>query len=200
MVVALKPIHDRARITRIIVSTYQAASGAGANAVNALKDQWASLGRGETVPHGALGGQLAGNVLMHWKRDHESGYQEEELKMIYETQKIMGDSSIRVSPTAVRVAVETGHSESVTIETARSITADDVRAWLRDAPGVRVVDDFAEGIYPTPIDVVGKDDVLVGRIRNDLGHPGGIQMWIVGDNLRKGAALNAVQIAEKVLP
>lgn len=199
LLVALKPIYDHAKIRRIVVSTYQAASGAGASVVSSLKEQYAHVGRGEVVPGGAIGAQLAGNVLMHWKRDAESGYQEEELKMIYETQKILDDPNIRVSPTTVRVAVETGHSESVSIEAERPITAKEVREWLSNAPGVKLMDDFANGIYPTPLDVVGKDEVLVGRIRDDLGFPGGVQMWIVGDNLRKGAALNAVQIAEKVL-
>lgn len=199
MLVALKPIHDQAKIRRIVVSTYQGASGAGAKAVAALQDQWKQLAAGQKVEHGALGGQLAGSLLMEWKRDLESGYQEEELKLVFETRKIMGDDSIRVSPTAVRVAVETGHSESVTIEAERSITPAEVREWLSKAPGVEVVDDFAKGVYPKPVDVVGKDNVLVGRIREDIGNPGGIQMWIVGDNLRKGAALNAVQIAEGLL-
>lgn len=198
MLVALKPIHDRAKLRRIVVATYQAASGAGAKAVSALREQWSQLAQNQPVEPLALGGQLAGSVLMRWRADAQTGYQEEELKLIYETHKILGDNTIRVSPTTVRVAVETGHSEAVTLETEKPITADEVRQWLKEAPGVRVVDDFAKGVYPGPLDVVGKDEVLVGRIRNDLGNPGGVQMWIVGDNLRKGAALNAVQIAEQV--
>jgi aspartate-semialdehyde dehydrogenase len=199
MLVALKPIHDLARIRRIVVSTYQAISGAGTQAVEAFRAQVRAHAAGEAVPHGSLGGQLAGNLLMEWKRDLATGYQEEELKMIHETRKIFGDPEIRVSPTTVRVPVVNGHSESIAIEASRALTVAEVRAALAKAPGVRVVDDFAKGVYPKPIDVDGIDDVLVGRIREDLGNPGGILMWVVGDNLRKGAATNAVQIAEGLL-
>jgi aspartate-semialdehyde dehydrogenase len=199
MVVALKPIHDRARLKRVVVSTYQAASGAGAKAIEALHNQWIAIAKGMPADTEVLQGQLAGNVLMHWKRDVHSGYQEEELKMVYETQKIMGDASIRVSPTTVRVAVETGHSESIAVEAHTPLKADEVRAWLQGAPGVTVMDDFARGLYPTPLHATGKDDVFVGRIRDDIGNPGGVMFWVVSDNLRKGAALNAVQIAEGVL-
>jgi aspartate-semialdehyde dehydrogenase len=199
MVVALKPLHDEARITRIVVSTYQAVSGAGARAVEALHAQERAIVDGNTVVPGALGAQLAGNLLMQWKRDVATGYQEEELKMVHETRKIMGDASIRVSPTTVRVPVAIGHSESVAIETERPLTPARARELLSSAPGVEVVDDFEKGVYPTPLDVAGRDEVLVGRIREDIGNPGGLMMWIVGDNLRKGAALNAVQIAEALL-
>ncbi|MEQ8459362.1 MAG: aspartate-semialdehyde dehydrogenase [Sandaracinaceae bacterium] len=196
MVVALKPIHDAARITRVIVSTYQAISGSGARAVEAFEAQQAALVNGEEVDTSELKGQLAQNLLMHWSRDVESGYQEEELKMVNETRKILGDAAIRVSPTAVRVPVISGHAESITLELEKPLSAVEARALLEKAPGVTVVDDFADGVYPQPIQVVGKDDVLVGRIRDDVGNPGGLQLWCVGDNLRKGAALNAVQIAE----
>ncbi len=199
MVVALKPIHDEVRITRVVVSTYQAVSGAGAEAVDCLNAQIASLAKGENVEDGVLGGQLAGNLLMHWSRDVASGYQEEELKMVNETRKILGDPSIRVSPTAVRVPVATSHSESINIETERPITPARVRELLDEAPGVEVVDDFEAGLYPTPLAATGTDPVYVGRIREDIGNPGGIAMWVVSDNLRKGAALNAVQIAETLL-
>jgi aspartate-semialdehyde dehydrogenase len=199
MVVALAPIHREARLRRIVVSTYQAVSGAGARAVEALDAQTAQLAKGERIEPGALGGRLAGNLLMHWKRDTATGYQEEELKMVHETRKILGDPEIRVSPTCVRVPVAIGHSEAVTIETERPMSPERARQLLADAPGVELVDDFDNGVYPTPIDVAGKDAVLVGRIRRDVGNPDGIQMWIVGDNLRKGAALNAVQIAEALL-
>ncbi len=199
MVVALAPLHREARLRRVVVSTYQAVSGAGARAVEALDAQTAQLAKGATVEPGVLGGRLAGNLLMHWKRDVESGYQEEELKMVHETRKILGDPEIRVSPTCVRVPVAVGHSEAVAIETERPLTPERARALLEAAPGVTVVDDFANGVYPTPADVAGKDDVLVGRIRRDVGNPDGILLWIVGDNLRKGAALNAVQIAEMLL-
>lgn len=195
LVLALKPIHDAVGIERVVVSTYQAASGAGAKAVQALNAQLEQSLRGEVIEPGVLGGTLAGNLLMTWKAD-PNGYHEEELKLIRETRKILGDQSIQVSPTSVRVPVETGHSESVNLTTRRPITVAEVRELLSKAPGIELVDDFQQGIYPTPLQVAGKDNVLVGRLREDLGNPGGLQMWIVGDNLRKGAALNAVQIAE----
>jgi aspartate-semialdehyde dehydrogenase len=199
MVVALKPIHDEARITRVVVSTYQAVSGAGADAVACLAAQAESLCRAEPIEPGVLGGQLAGNLLMHWSPDLASGYQEEELKMVHETRKILGDPTIRVSPTAVRVPVAISHSESIAIETERPITAARARELLEKAKGVEVVDDFGAGLYPTPVAAAGRDPVYVGRIREDLGNPGGLLMWVVSDNLRKGAALNAVQIAETLL-
>lgn len=199
MVVALKPLHDEGKIERIVVATYQAVSGAGAPAVTCLEAQRRSLALGEPLEDGVLEGQLAGNLLMHWSPDEATGYQEEELKMVYETRKILGDPALRVSPTAVRVPVATGHSEAITIETTRPITPERARELLAAAPGVEVVDDFGAGIYPTPLDCAGKDAVLVGRIRADVGNPGGLQLWVVADNLRKGAALNAVQIAEALL-
>ncbi len=199
MVVALKPLHDAARLRRVVVSTYQAISGAGAQAVEDLLVQMRAFVAGETIPNGKLGGQLAGNLLMQWTPDVESGYQEEELKMVFETKKIFGDPTIQVSPTTVRVPVLSGHSESVTVETHTPLTAKQARSLLEKAEGVVVVDDFAKGVYPKPVDSVGKDAVYVGRIRDDVGNPGGIQMWVVSDNLRKGAATNAVQIAERLL-
>ena len=199
MVVALKPIHDAARLKRIVVATYQAISGAGAQAVDAFRTQSREYGEGKPVTAGKVGDVLAGSLLMRWTPDVASGYQEEEMKMVVETQKIFGDDTIRVSPTAVRVPVESGHSEAVTIETHEPMDAKRARALLEKAPGVVVIDDFAKGLYPKPKDAVGQDPVYVGRIRDDVGNPGGIQMWVVADNLRKGAALNAVQIAEGVL-
>ncbi len=196
MVVALKPIHDVSRIRRVIVSTYQAISGSGAKAVEAFEKQLAAQVAGEPMDTELLKGQLAGNLLMHWSRDVDSGYQEEELKMVNETRKILGDPEIRVSPTAVRVPVVMSHAESITLELEKPMTPEKARELLAKAPGVTVMDDFGEGIYPQPIHATGNDDVLVGRIRDDVGNPGGLQMWVVGDNLRKGAALNAVQIAE----
>ncbi len=196
MVVALKPLHDDSRVRRVVVSTYQAISGGGAKAVDAFEKQLAAYVRGEPVDTSALSGQLACNLLMHWSRDVPSGYQEEELKMVHETRKILGDPEIRVSPTSVRVPVIMSHSESIAVELERPMSAARARELLASAPGVKVVDDFGEGIYPQPIHAAGGDDVLVGRIREDVGNPGGLLMWVVGDNLRKGAALNAVQIAE----
>lgn len=198
MVVALAPIHRVAPIRRIVVSTYQAVSGGGASAVDALRAQQRAFVDGGAIDTEALQGQLAGNVLMHWKRDPESGYQEEELKMVNESRKILGAPELRVSPTAVRVPVASGHAMSIAIEMAQPMTPGDARALLAKAPGVKLVDDFAAGVYPTPLDCVGTDDVLVGRIRPDVGLPGGLQLWVVADNLRKGAALNAVQIAERL--
>ena len=193
MVVAIAPIHRLNPIKRIIVATYQAISGAGADAVDALAEQQKG-GKGE-----ALGDRLAGNLLMHWAVQEDGDYQEEELKMLHETRKILGDDSIRVSPTAVRVPVVTGHSEAITLELTEPMDAATARRILEDAPGVALVDDFKNGIYPTPLQAAGTDPVYVGRIREDIGNPGGLQLWVVSDNLRKGAALNAVQIAEGLL-
>jgi len=190
LVVAIAPIHRANPIERIIVATYQAISGAGAPAVAALEEQKKG-GKGE-----ALGGQLDGNVLMHWTVQEDGFYQEEELKMLHETRKILEDDSIRVSPTAVRVPVVIGHSEAITLELAKPMDVATARELLAKAPGVELVDDFKNGVYPTPLQAAGTDPVYVGRIREDVGNPGGLQMWVVADNLRKGAALNAVQIAE----
>ena len=191
MVVAVAPLHRVNPIRRIVVATYQAISGAGAAAVDALQEQ---LAGGEGA---AIGAQLAGNLLMHWSP--KGAYQEEELKMIYETRKILEDEQIRVSPTAVRVPVVTGHSEALTLELTRPMEAAEARQLLENAPGVEVMDDLSQGLYPTPLHAAGRDPVFVGRIREDIGNPGGLQMWVVSDNLRKGAALNAVQIAEGLL-
>ncbi len=204
LVVALKPIHDVARIRRVVVATYQAISGAGRPAMEAFEAQRRRVASGDAAradeaAEPTLGGQLAGNLLMEWSRDAATGYQEEELKMVHETRKILGDEAIRVSPTAVRVPVLTGHSEAVSLELERPMEPEEARRLLAAAPGVEVVDDFEAGVYPEPIDCAGTDPVYVGRIRADLGHPGGLQLWVVSDNLRKGAALNAVQIAEGVL-
>lgn len=199
MLVALAPLHRAARIRRIVVSTYQAISGAGAQAVEHFRAQSAAFAAGAPMPAGVLSKQLAGNLLMEWKRDVSVGYQEEELKMIHETRKILDDPEIRVSPTTVRVPVINGHSESIAIELERPMAAAEARAILGKSRGLRVVDDFAAGVYPTPLDCDDRDEVLVGRIREDLGNPGGLMLWVVGDNLRKGAATNAVQIAEGLL-
>ena len=197
MVVALKPLHDLAGIKRVVVSTYQASSGKGAKATAELEAQVAALGRGQKVPpvtvHAA---QLAGNVLPHdWKLG-EDGYSEEEIKMINETKKIMGDDSIQVSPTTVRVPVRIGHSESINLEFARPVTPEQAREALRKAPGVIVLDDYAKGEVPLALSCEGRDEVFVGRIRRDPTIANGLNLWVVSDNLRKGAATNAVQIAE----
>lgn len=197
MVVALKPLHDLARIKRVVVSTYQASSGKGAKALFELDSQVAALGRGEKVPpvttHAA---QLAGNVLPHDWKPGEDGYSEEEIKMIKETKKIMGDDSIQISPTTARVPVRVGHSESINLEFHKPITAEQAREALRKAPGVVVVDDYGKGEVPLALQCEGRDETFVGRIRKDPTIANGLNIWVVADNLRKGAASNAVQIAE----
>jgi aspartate-semialdehyde dehydrogenase len=200
MVVALKPLHDLAHINRVVVSTYQASSGKGAKGLDDLDRQLAALGKGEPVPAPtAHAGQLAGNVLTHdWKLG-EDGYTEEEWKMVRETRKIMGDERICVVPTCVRVPVRTGHSESIALEFARAITVEQARAALRKAPGIILQDDLAKGEVPTPLAAEGRDEVFVGRLRPDPSVKHGLLLWVVSDNLRKGAATNAVQIAEELL-
>ena len=197
MVVALKPLHDVARIKRVVVSTYQASSGKGATGLSDLDAQVKALGRGEPVPPPkAHAARLAGNVVTHdWKLG-EDGYTEEELKMIRETRKIMGDDSILVAPTCVRVPVRIGHSEAVNIEFHQPISVERAREALRKAPGVVLLDDPGKGEVPTPLAAENCDEVFVGRIRRDPSVPHGLNIWVVADNLRKGAATNAVQIAE----
>lgn len=197
MVVALKPLHDLARIKRVVVATYQASSGKGAKGVFELDAQVAALGRGNQVSAAtAHAAQLAGNVLPHdWKLG-DDGYSEEEIKMVKETKKIMGDDSILVSPTTVRVPVRVGHAEAINLEFERPITPDQAREALRKAPGVIVLDDYARGQVPLPLSCEGHDETFVGRIRKDPTIPNGLNLWVVADNLRKGAATNAVQIAE----
>jgi len=197
MVVALKPLHDLAKIKRIVVATYQASSGKGATGLSDLDAQLAAMGRGQPVPPPkAHAARLAGNVVSHdWKLGEE-GYTEEEIKMIRETRKIMGDESILVSPTCVRVPVRVGHSEAVNIEFHKPITVEQARAALAKAPGVILMDEPGSGKVPTPLMAEGRDEVFVGRIRRDPSVPNGLNIWVVADNLRKGAASNAVQIAE----
>jgi aspartate-semialdehyde dehydrogenase len=196
MVVALKPIHDVAGIKRIVVSTYQAVSGTGKKAIAELQDQTRAILNFQDVECKVYPHQIAFNCLPHIDVFLENAYTKEEMKMVNETRKILEDDSIRVTATTVRVPVFYGHSESVNIETEKKITADEVRKLLSQAPGVTVVDDPASAKYPLAIDAAGKDDTFVGRIREDESIEKGINMWIVADNLRKGAALNAIQIAE----
>jgi aspartate-semialdehyde dehydrogenase len=197
MVVALKPLHDLARIKRVVVSTYQASSGKGATGLVELDAQLSAVGRGEPVPAAkAHAAQLAGNVLPHdWKRG-EDEYTEEEWKMIRETRKIMGDDSILVSPTTARVPVRIGHCEAINLEFHDPISVEQAREALRRAPGVVLLDDLGKGEVPLPLAAEGRDEVFVGRIRRDPTVPHGLNLWVVADNLRKGAATNAVQIAE----
>jgi aspartate-semialdehyde dehydrogenase len=199
MVVALKPVHDAARIKRVVVTTFQAVSGTGKKAIDELMQQTTELlnfrqAKCNVYPH-----QIAFNVLPHIDKFEPNGYTKEEMKMVNETVKIMGDESIRVTATTARVPVFRGHSESVNIETEKKITAAEVREILAAAPGVTVFDAPDKNIYPLAIQCDGRDEVFVGRIREDESIPNGINMWIVSDNLRKGAALNAVQIAEVLI-
>jgi aspartate-semialdehyde dehydrogenase len=198
MVVALKPIHDAAGIERLVISTYQAVSGTGKQAVDELLDQsHALLHEREISPPASYAHQIAFNALPHAGSfaDGED-HTDEERKLINETRKILGDPAIRVSATCVRVPVITGHSEAVNVQTRSELSPEQARELLRDAPGVSVLDDPAAALYPLAIDAAGQDDVFVGRIRRDPGHERALDMWIVADNLRKGAALNAVQLAE----
>ena len=196
MVVALKPIHDAVRIKRIVVSTYQAVSGTGKKAIEELIEQTRALMNNREPEIKVYPHRIAFNCLPHIDVFLDNGYSKEEMKMVNETKKIFNDPSVAVTATTVRVPVFFGHSESVNIETGKKITADEVREILSRAPGVTVVDDLKRNKYPLPIDAAGKDDTFVGRIREDESIENGINMWIVSDNVRKGAALNAVQIAE----
>ncbi|MGH8278281.1 MAG: aspartate-semialdehyde dehydrogenase [Gammaproteobacteria bacterium] len=198
MVVALKPIHAAVGVERINVATYQAVSGAGARGIEELARQTARLLNAQPLePSGKFPKQIAFNVLPHIDEFQENGYTREEMKMLWETRKILGDDSIRVNATAVRVPVFYGHSEAVHIETRDKITAAEARELLRAAPGVEVLDERRAGGYPTPAtEAAHHDAVFVGRIREDMSHPRGLDLWVVGDNIRKGAALNAVQVAE----
>lgn len=196
MVVVLKPIHDAARIKRVVVATYQAVSGTGQKAVEELAAQVRALLSGQEPVAQVYPHRIAFNVFPHIDVFLDNGYTKEEMKMVNETRKIMGDDSIRVTATTARVPVFYGHSEAVNIETEKKLSAARVRELLSQAPGVKVVDDPANRRYPMPLDAAGQDLTLVGRIREDSSIPNGIDLWIVADNIRKGAATNAVQIAE----
>jgi aspartate-semialdehyde dehydrogenase len=201
MVVALDPLHRAAKLTHVIVSTYQATSGKGHAAVEDLRQQTRAWAKGEAIAPTVFPGQMAMNLLCDWKpaTGEGEGYSEEEMKMIFETKKIMGDPSIAVSPTCVRVPVVNGHSESVHARFARPITVEEAKRLLTKAPGVFLDDrPYAPGHHPQPALASGKDEVFVGRIRKDFGDPNALNLWVVSDNLLKGAALNAVQIAEHV--
>lgn len=196
MVVALKPIHDAARIVRVVVSTYQSVSGAGRKAMEELSQQVVALFNGQDIKKEKFPHQIAFNCIPHIDVFLEGGYTKEELKMINETRKILGEPSLRVTATTVRVPVFCGHSESVNVETEKKLTVQDVKTILKEAPGVILCDEPEHNVYPMAIDAVGKDATYVGRIREDNSVPNGLNLWVVADNLRKGAALNAVQIAE----
>jgi aspartate-semialdehyde dehydrogenase len=196
MVVVLKPIHDVARIKRIVVSTYQSVSGTGLKAIDELLTQTKAILNGQPIQKKVYPHQIAFNCLPHIDAFLENGYTKEEMKMVNETRKIMEDPTIRVTATTVRVPVLYSHSESVNIETEKKLTPQEVREILGKAPGVQVIDNPALSEYPLAIYSAGRDETFVGRIREDESIPNGINMWIVSDNIRKGAALNAVQIAE----
>ncbi len=197
MLVALAPIHREAGIERINVATYQSVSGGGRSALEELERQSADLVNGRDADPQRFPVQIAFNLIPHIDDFQSNGYTKEEMKLVWETRKILGDDSIQVNPTAVRVPVYFGHSEAVHIETRKKIGVERARELLEAAPGVVVVDDREAGGYPTPVThAAGTDPVFVGRLREDISHPRGLDMWIVSDNIRKGAALNAVQIAE----
>jgi aspartate-semialdehyde dehydrogenase len=197
MMVALKPIYDAVGITRINVCTYQAVSGSGKPAMDELAKQTADLLNGRPVEASVYPKQIAFNVLPHIDVFQDNGYTKEEMKMVWETRKIMGDESIQVNPTAVRVPVFFGHSEAIHIETRDKITAAKATELLKAAPGIVVLDDRNDGGYPTAVtEASGNDPVYVSRIREDISHDKGLNLWVVADNVRKGAALNSVQIAE----
>jgi len=202
LVMALKPIHDFARVRRVIVSTYQAVSGAGSSAIEELQSQHIALAEGRAISHPGpnFPYQIAGNVIPHIGGFDDAGYTSEEMKLVHETRKILGDDSIAVTPVVTaRVPVVTGHSEAVLVETERPITPAEARKLWHEFDGVAVMDDLGEKLYPTPLMGLGRDTTLIGRIRQDLDNPRGLAFWVVADNLRKGAATNAVQIAETLV-
>lgn len=199
LVMVLKPLNDRLKVKRVIVDTYQSVSGTGTDAIEELHRQTAQIVRGETPTRQVYPHQIAFNIFPHIESFKENGYTSEEMKMVFESRKILHLPNLAVSATCVRVPVMVSHSESVHIEFEGRITADEVRNILWKRPGIKVMDDPANGIYPTPLMAEGKDEVFVGRIREDVSNPNGIAMWLVSDNLRKGAALNGIQIAEELL-
>lgn len=196
MVLAMKPLHDASRITRVIVSTYQATSGAGLQGNVDLTEGTKAALAGTEYNYKAFVHPIAFNAIPQIGGPKHEGYTSEEMKMVYETRKILGDDSIMVCPTCVRIPVSNCHSESILVETERPISVDEAKALFAKTPGIQVVDDLATSTYPMPSNCTGSDDVFIGRIRKDLSSPNGLAFWCVSDNLRKGAATNAVQIAE----
>lgn len=198
IIMAIKPIYDAVGITRMNVATYQSVSGSGVGGIKELAEQTGKLLNGQPITHKVYPQQIAFNVLPHIDDFQENGYTKEEMKIIWETQKILGDATIAINPTTARVPVFYGHSAAVNIETKDKITAQQAIKLLSKAPGIKVM--TGKYPYPTPVhDAAGEDAVFVGRIREDLSHPNGLNLWVVVDNLRKGAALNAVQVAEKLI-
>ncbi len=199
LVMVLKPLMDVNPVVRVIADTYQSVSGTGAAAVEELRTQSEQVLDGKNVEPSAYPHQIAFNTLPHIEPFLENGYTNEEMKMVNETRKILHDDSIAVSATCVRVPVVVSHSEAIHIEFANPISPGEVREILAAFPGIKILDDPTANVYPMPVNATGKDEVFVGRIRQDVSHPNGIAMWVVSDNLRKGAATNAIQIAEEVL-
>lgn len=199
MVVPLKPIHDAARIKRVVVSTYQAVSGAGIAGLKELEQQVRQWVAGEPITKEVFAHQMAFNLIPHIDVFEANDYTKEELKMVFETRKIMHENEMKVSPTAVRVPVFRSHSESINIETETKLDAEEAKEILSRAPGVIVQDDPAKNLYPMPLFTAHRDEVFVGRIRNDETVPNGLNLWVASDQIRKGAATNAVQIAELLI-
>lgn len=199
MVVALKPIQDAVGIARIVVTTFQAVSGTGKRAIEELRAQVSALVNGRSVKPEIYPHQIAFNCFPHIGAFLDNGFTEEEMKMVNETRKIYGDPDIAVCATTVRIPVYYGHSESVNIETRAPISVEKARELLAKAPGVVVIDDPSQARYPVPLDAAGRDETFVGRIRKDPSVENGLAMWVVADNIRKGAASNAVQIAETLV-
>lgn len=196
MALALKPLHDAARVRRVVVSTYQATSGAGLQGMTDLKEGTRAALDGTSYQYQAFRYPIAFNAIPQIGSFKDGGYTSEELKMVYETRKILGDESIQVCPTCIRIPVSNCHSESINVETERPISVEEARQLFAATPGITVVDDPASGQYPMPSNCDGSHEVFIGRIRKDISHPNAIAFWCVSDNLRKGAATNAVQIAE----
>jgi len=195
----LNPLKKKSSIKRVVVDTFQSVTGTGTAALTEMEHQSKAVLQDNPITTKEYPHQIAFNVLPHIEPFQENGYTREEMKMLYETQKILHDSNILVSATCVRVPVAVSHSEAIHIEFEDPITPNEVTEILGNEPGIRIVDDPFSDVYPMPIDAAGGDDVLVGRIRKDISHPNGIAMWVVCDNLRKGAALNAIQIAEEMM-
>ena len=196
MVLAMKPLHEAAKIRRVVVSTYQATSGAGLQGNTDLTDGTKAALDGSEYDYKAFSHAIAFNAIPQIGSEKEAGYTSEEMKMVYETRKIFGDDSIMVCPTCVRIPVANCHSESILVETETPVSVEQARELFEKTPGLKVVDDIQNGVYPMPSTCDGSDDTFIGRIRKDLSNPNGLAFWCVSDNLRKGAATNAVQIGE----
>lgn len=199
MVMPLKPLHDYGQVTRVVASSYQAVSGAGKKGIEELRRQTLAWAKGEPIEVNAFPQQIAFNLFPHIDEFQPNGYTKEELKLVFETRKILGDESIGVSPTTVRVPVFTAHSVSMNVETTRKIGIQKARELLSKMPGLQLIDEPEQGRYPMPTLAADKDDCFVGRIRDDLSNDHALNLWVVGDQLRKGAALNAIQIAELLI-